>query len=97
MKSLDNPFGQVSLSQLKIFGRKINHLLFYTNENNKDEIDSILINLGLPLNDPYFYINDENYEIAPVDEDTRITLKDLLLILRRAESCNNYILNYILN
>lgn len=92
MKNMDNPFGQVSVAQFKVFGKKINHLLFYNNlENeNKDTIDMILIDLGLPLNDPYFYVNDENYEIAPVDDDTKITLKDLLLILKRAESCNIY-------
>lgn len=91
MKTLDNPFGQISVGQLKIFGKKINHLLFYDNsEENKDPVDRVLIDLGLPLNDPYFFINDHNYEIAPVDDDTRITLKDILLILRRAESCNYY-------
>jgi hypothetical protein len=86
-KTIENPCGQVSLAQLKVFGKKINHLLFYDNQSNdnKDNVDRILIDLGLPLNDPYFFINDGNYEIAPVDEDTKITLKDMLLIMRRAD------------
>lgn len=28
-KTLDNPFGQVSLSQCKFFGKEINHLQYY--------------------------------------------------------------------
>ena len=30
MKTQNNPFGQVSLAQLKIFGKKVNHLLYFT-------------------------------------------------------------------
>ena len=89
MKKRENPFGQVSLAQLKLFGKKINHLLYYNDyqEENKDPIDTILINMGLPLNDPMFYVTDQNYEIAPVDNDTRITIKDMMMILKRAEGC----------
>lgn len=93
IKTLENPFGQVSLSQLKLFGKEINHLVYYNDfepEENKDDIDNILINLGLPLNDPVFFLTDQNYEIAPVDDDTRWTLKDMLLILRRAEHAKDY-------
>jgi hypothetical protein len=91
MKTQNNPFGQVSLAQVKVFGKKINHLLYYDqfadeNRVQEEKVDEILINLGLPLNDPYFMVNDQNYEIAPCDEDTKITLRDLLTILKRAGS-----------
>ena len=97
-KTLENPFGQISLSQCKLFGKEINHLIYYdelsTNlyddEYGKDDIDNILIDLGLPLNDPIFFITDSNYEISPVDEETKWTLKDMLLILRRAEYAKDY-------
>ncbi len=49
-----------------------------------------MIDLGLPLNDPIFFITDSNYEISPVDEETKWTLKDMLLILRRAEYAKDY-------
>ena len=52
---------------------------------NKDPIDNILINLGIPLDNDYFFLTDENYEIAPVDSESKITLKDLLSILKNAE------------
>lgn len=95
-KTLDNPFGQVSLSQCKFFGKEINHLQYYDEmssnicEEDKGNIDSILIELGLPLNDPVFFITDSNYEIAPVDENTKMTLKDLILILKRSEYAKDY-------
>lgn len=92
LKTINNPFGQVSVGQLKIFGKKIDHFLFYNKEENKDQVDRILIELGLPLNDPYFYINDENYEIAPVDEETKITIKDMLLIMKRSDTCKTKVL-----
>ncbi len=92
-RTQDNPFGQVSVAQLKVFGKKINHLLYYDpleddvnySSEIKESVDSILISMGLPLNDPYFIVNDQNYEIAPVDNDTKVTLKDLLDILRRSD------------
>jgi hypothetical protein len=90
VKTRDNPYGQVSLSQLKIFGKKINHLLYYEVDNQtKDSIDRILIDMGIPINDIYSQIHDVNYEIAAVDEETKITLKDMILIMRRAENCIN--------
>lgn len=46
--------------------------------------------MGLPLNDPYFYVNDANYEIAPVDDETRITIKDMLEILHRSEKTKDF-------
>lgn len=86
MKHQDNPFGQVSLSQLKIFGKKVHHNVYEKNIQQENySIDSILINLGLPISDPYFYITDDNYHIAPVDEETKITLRDMFNILSKSD------------
>ena len=41
--------------------------------------------MGIPINDIYSQIHNVDYEIASVDEDTKETLKDLLIIMRRAE------------
>ena len=97
MKTQNNPFGQVSLAQLKIFGKKINHLLYfnegvpnYEDEKKNNEIDQLLIQMGLPITDEYNLVQDQNYEIAPVDEETKITIHDLLLICRRAEKTKDY-------
>ena len=97
MKTQLNPFGQVSLSQLKIFGKKINHLLYfnegvpnYEDEKKNNDIDQLLIQMGLPITDEYNLVQDQNYEIAPVDEETKITIHDLLLICRRAEKSKDY-------
>lgn len=98
MKTQNNPFGQISLAQLKIFGRKINHLLYFNegvpsiNESEKknNDVDKLLIEMGLPINDEYNLVQDQNYEIAPVDEETKITIHDLLLICRRAEKSKDY-------
>jgi hypothetical protein len=43
--------------------------------------------MGIPINDIYSQIHDVNYEIAAVDDETKLTLKDMLLIMRRAENC----------
>ncbi|MCQ2820067.1 MAG: hypothetical protein MJ252_22600 [archaeon] len=96
MKTQDNPFGQVSLSQLKFFGKIVNHLIYFQNEqmdeNEKknNEVDTLLIQMGLPINDDYSLMHDQNYEIAPIDEETKITLRDLLLIRRKAEAAKDY-------
>lgn len=98
-KTQENPFGQVSVSQLKIFGQKINHLLFYEDDSvsGKESVDRVLIDLGLPLNDPFFQINEDTYGIAPVDEETKITLKDLLQILKTSDKSKNSYLYLITN
>ena len=97
MKTQNNPFGQVSLAQLKIFGKKVNHLLYfnegvpnYEDEKKNNDIDQLLIQMGLPITDEYNLVQDQNYEIAPVDEETKITIHDLLLICRRAEKTKDY-------
>ena len=97
MKTQLNPFGQISLGQLKIFGKKVNHLLYfnegvpnYEDEKKNNDIDQLLIQMGLPITDEYNLVQDQNYEIAPVDEETKITIHDLLLICRRAEKTKDY-------
>ena len=97
MKTQNNPFGQVSLAQLKIFGKKINHLLYFNegvpnleDEKKNNDVDQLLIQMGLPITDEYNLVQDQNYEIAPVDEETKITIHDLLLICRRAEKSKDY-------
>jgi len=97
MKTQNNPFGQVSLAQLKIFGKKVNHLLYFNegvpnleDEKKNNEVDQLLIQMGLPITDEYNLVQDQNYEIAPVDEETKITIHDLLLICRRAEKSKDY-------
>jgi len=44
--------------------------------------------MGLPLNDERFYINEDNHEISPVDEETKQTIKELMTICRKAEISN---------
>ena len=97
MKTQSNPFGQVSLAQLKIFGKKVNHLLYFNegvphleDEKKNNDVDQLLIQMGLPITDEYNLVQDQNYEIAPVDEETKITIHDLLLICRRAEKSKDY-------
>ena len=46
--------------------------------------------MGLSITDEYNLIQDQNYEIAPVDGETKITIYDLLLICRRAEKTKDY-------
>ena len=96
-KTQKNPFGQVSLAQLNFFGKKINHLYYYNqkvphleDEKKNNDIDQILIQMGLPITDEYNLVQDQNYEISPVDEETKITIHDLLLICRRAEKSKDY-------
>ena len=97
MKTQNNPFGQVSLAQLKIFGKKINHLLYFNegvpnleDEKKNNDVDQLLIQMGLPITDEYNLVQDQNYEIAPVDVVNKITIHDLLLICRRAEKSKDY-------
>ena len=98
IKIQSNPFGQVSIAQLKFFGKPVDHLVYF-NENisNKYDpqaknasVDRVLIEMGLPINDEYNLVQDQNYDIAPVDEETKITIRDLLNISRRAEATKDY-------
>ena len=55
-----------------------------------DNVDKVLIELGLPIQNEYNLVQDQNYEISPVDEETKITIRDLLQISRRAELQKDY-------
>lgn len=96
IKTLSNPFGQVSIAQLKLFGKKVNHLIYYEENLQKEEqeknanVDRILIQMGLPITNEYNLVHDQNYEIAPVDEETKITIRDMLQISRKAEASKDY-------
>ncbi len=59
-------------------------------KKKNNEVDQLLIQMGLPITDEYNLVQDQNYEIAPVDEETKITIHDLLLICRRAEKSKDY-------
>ena len=59
-------------------------------EKKNNDVDQLLIQMGLPITDEYNLVQDQNYEIAPVDEETKITIHDLLLICRRAEKSKDY-------
>ena len=93
LKTLENPYGQVSLTQIKIFGKKIKHCTYtdyprFEANKTQDLLDRILIDIGVPLNDPYSFVNDIDQETAAVDEDTRITLKDMSNILYHSDKSN---------
>ena len=59
-------------------------------KKKNNDVDQLLIQMGLPITDEYNLVQDQNYEIAPVDEETKITIHDLLLICRRAEKSKDY-------
>ena len=48
--------------------------------------------MGLSITDEYNLIQDQNYEIAPVDVETKITIYDLLLIMQKRRK-NRRLLN----
>jgi centrosomal protein CEP104 len=93
-KTIENPFGQVSLSQVKVFGKIVEYKSINPSDYNVLEdkpnysVDKVLIELGLPINDPMTLI--DNYETAPVDEDSKITLRDILRILNQSDKSINY-------
>lgn len=82
-KSQLNPFGQVSLASLKLWGRKTAYFTRIKNEelpstSSKAAIDKILIGLGIPLDlIAWFDEDDRNFQYAPIDEDSRQTLADM--------------------
>ena len=78
-----NPFNQVSIANLKLWGRKTAYFTRIKNEeipltNNKTAIDKILIGLGVPVDlIAWFDEDDRNFQYAPIDEDSRQTLQDM--------------------
>lgn len=78
-----NPFNQVSIATLKLWGRKTAYFTRIKNEelpltSNKAGIDKILIGLGVPVDlIAWFDEDDRNYQYAPIDEDSRQTVEDM--------------------
>jgi centrosomal protein CEP104 len=81
----NNPYGQVSLGAVKVWGRKIDYSMNINNispvKSNSDEVDKILLGMGVPLEIILWSKEDfESYRYAPIDEDSRETLMELDLI-----------------
>jgi len=82
-RSHKNPYGQVSIGALKVWGRFSGYHHGVKNEENplsKDnsEVEKVLIGMGIPLDlIAWFNEGERNFEYAPIDEDTKQTIKDL--------------------
>ncbi|CAD8106995.1 unnamed protein product [Paramecium primaurelia] len=78
-----NPYGQVSISLLKIWGIPRSYNIVDQSEEvygAKDNIDKMLIDLGIPVDMiNWFEDDDRNYQYAPIDDESRDTLNDLKL------------------
>ncbi|EGR30972.1 hypothetical protein IMG5_119870 [Ichthyophthirius multifiliis] len=85
-----NPFGQVCLKTLKIYGRYTNYLSKINNneiyeDSNKDNVDKLLIGLGIPIDMIGWFDQDARvYDHAPIDQETRVTLRDMVKIKDQA-------------
>ncbi|KRX06659.1 Armadillo-type fold [Pseudocohnilembus persalinus] len=89
--SQQNPHKQVSLAFLKIWGRHTNYVNKIFNHEipmqseQKDNIDKILIDQGIPIDLMNWYHEDcRQWEHAPIDNDTKITLEDLEKLKQQA-------------
>lgn len=87
--SVNNPYGQISLAVLKVWGRKIDYTMsintFSPVKSNTDEVDKILLGMGVPLELLLWSKEDfDAYRYAPIDEDSRETLLELEQIKNRA-------------
>jgi len=82
-RSHKNPFGQISIGALKVWGRFSGYHHGVKNDENplsKDnsEVEKVLIGMGIPLDlIAWFNEGERNFEYAPIDEDTKQTIKDL--------------------
>ena len=82
-RSHKNPFGQVSVGALKIWGRFSGYHHGVKNEEipltkDNSEVEKVLIGMGIPLDLlAWFEEGERNFDYAPIDEDSRQTLKDL--------------------
>ena len=53
--------------------------------DDKSDVDKILIGLGIPVDMLNWYDEDSrNFEFAPIDDDTKITLKDMITVKEKA-------------
>mmetsp|Transcript_14301 Transcript_14301/g.10347 ORF Transcript_14301/g.10347 Transcript_14301/m.10347 type:complete len:155 (-) Transcript_14301:1555-2019(-) len=82
-KTNKNPNGQVGLALLKVWGQPLGYYKGVVNEatplkGHREEVDKVLIEMGLPLDAVNWSYTDQNsYTYAPVDDDTRQTLIDM--------------------
>ena len=69
IKTKDNPFGQVSVSLMKIWGRHTGYHTKITNKQipltkNKNKVDELLVNLGMPVDLlSWFEEDDRSYDV----------------------------------
>lgn len=60
-------------------------------KNDSDAVDKVLIEMGIPLNNvKWTYQDPENYSYAPVDDHTRVTLRDMEKIWDKAHATEDY-------
>jgi len=82
--------GQVALGILKVFGQRmdfykgiVNHEAPLVKSGIGDEVDRVLLEMGVPLQQPGLDWNFDAIEktdsltYAPVDDDTRVTLQEI--------------------
>lgn len=76
-KTNKNPNAQVGLALLKVWGQPLGYFKGVLNEatplrGNKEEVDRVLIEMGLPIEHvSWSYLDEQSYTYAPVDDDTR--------------------------
>lgn len=59
--------------------------------NDKSKVDKVLIGMGMPLDLlGWFEEDDRNYEYAPIDDETKVTLKDMQGIKQAALHNEDY-------
>ena len=78
----NNPFGQISLALLKIWGRKLDYTMNINQiapvKSHTDEVDKLLLGMGVPLELILWSKEDlDSFRYAPIDEDSRETLLEL--------------------
>lgn len=93
-RSPQNPYGQVSVNLLKVWGVLRTYNISDTTEevvNQKDNIDKMLIDMGIPVDMiNWFEDDDRNYQYAPIDDDSRETLSNLKRIRDQARQVEDF-------
>lgn len=87
--SPNNPHGQVSLTNLKVWARIVNSTCDINQrkpiKTYADEVDKILIGMGVPLEMILWSKEDpDSFRYAPIDDDSRETLLELEQIKEKA-------------
>ncbi|KAM3136863.1 hypothetical protein pb186bvf_011122 [Paramecium bursaria] len=93
-RSPQNPYGQVSIQILKIWAcARSYNINDHTEEvfGNKDNIDKLLIDLGIPVDMiNWFEDDDRNFQYAPIDDDSRETLNGMKSIRDQARQVEDF-------